>query len=75
MALLALGFVWLVLGEGAVTSPDAVALAAGLAVITAFITASALAAHYRTRARAIVDVGRRYALGDLESARPRLRRR
>ena len=71
VALLALGFVWLVLGEGAVTSPDvAVALAAGLAVITAFITASALAAHYRTRAQAIVDVGRRYALGDLSRPGP-----
>ncbi|MBL8136529.1 MAG: PAS domain-containing protein [Acidobacteria bacterium] len=71
VALLALGFVWLVLGGGAATSPGvAVALAAGLAVITAFITASALAARYRNRAQAIVDIGRRYALGDLSRPGP-----
>ncbi len=69
VALLALAFVWLVLG--AVSSPGvAVALGAGLAAITAFVTASALAVRYRNRAQAIVDIGRRYALGDLSRPGP-----
>jgi two-component system phosphate regulon sensor histidine kinase PhoR len=69
VALLALGFVWLV--EGAVSSPGvAVALGAGLAAIAAFVTASALAVRYRNRAQAIVDIGRRYALGDLSRPGP-----
>ena len=71
VALVALVFVGLMLGEGAVTSPGvAVALGAGLALITAFVVASALAARYRARAQAIVDVGRRYALGDLSRPGP-----
>ena len=71
VALVALVFVGLMLGEGAVTSPGvAVALGAGLALITAFVAASALAARYRARAQAIVDVGRRYALGDLSRPGP-----
>jgi len=71
VALVALIFVGLMLGEGAVTSPGvAVALGAGLALITAFVAASALAARYRARAQAIVDVGRRYALGDLSRPGP-----
>jgi len=71
VALVALVFVGLMLGEGAVTSPGvAVALGAGLALITAYVAASALAARYRARAQAIVDVGRRYALGDLSRPGP-----
>jgi len=66
VALAALAFVGLALGEGAVTNPGvAVSLGAGLAAIAAFVTASALAARYRARSRAIVEVARRYALGDL----------
>ncbi len=71
VSLVALMFVGLMLGEGAVTRPGvAVALGAGLALITAFVTASALAGRYRLRAQAIVDVGRRYALGDLSRPGP-----
>ena len=71
VALVALAFVWLVLGGGAVTSPGvAVALGAGLAVIAAFVTASAFATRYHDRAQAIVDIGRRYALGDLSRPGP-----
>ncbi len=71
VAFLALAFVWLMLGEGAVTNPGvAVALGAGLAVIAAFITASAVAARSHERAQAIVDIGRRYALGDLSRPGP-----
>ena len=71
VALVALAFVWLVLSGGAVTSPGvAVALGAGLAVIAAFVTASAFATRYHDRAQAIVDIGRRYALGDLSRPGP-----
>ena len=65
----ALAFVWLVEGSGA--SPlVAVSLAAALGTIAAFLAAAAIAARYRARARAIADVGRRYALGDVSRPGP-----
>jgi two-component system, OmpR family, phosphate regulon sensor histidine kinase PhoR len=63
---LTLAFVWLVLSTGVVTNPgSAAALAAGLGVVAAFVVSSVVSARVAERARAIADVGRRYALGDL----------
>jgi len=47
-----------------------IGLAAGLGTIVAVVGSSALAARHRARARAIADVGRRYALGDLSRPGP-----
>ena len=67
----ALAFVWLVLAEsGTASVATAVALAAALGTIVAFIASSALATRYRARAQAITDVARRYAHGDLSRPAP-----
>ncbi|MEZ5416793.1 MAG: ATP-binding protein [Vicinamibacterales bacterium] len=67
----ALAFVWLVLAEsGTASVATAVALAAALGTIVAFMASSALATRYRARAQAITDVARRYAHGDLSRPAP-----
>jgi two-component system phosphate regulon sensor histidine kinase PhoR len=67
----ALAFVGIVLGTGATTRPlVAVGLALGLGTVVAFVVSSILAARYRARADAIVDVGRRYGLGDFSRPGP-----
>jgi two-component system phosphate regulon sensor histidine kinase PhoR len=67
----ALGFVGVVLATGATSRPlVAVGLALGLGVVFAFVASSVLAARYRARADAIVDVGRRYTLGDFSRPGP-----
>jgi two-component system phosphate regulon sensor histidine kinase PhoR len=64
-AVTALVFVGIVTSTGAMTDPVvAVAAGAGVAAIAAFVVSWMVGARYRARARAIVDVGRRYALGD-----------
>lgn len=66
-----LAFVWLVLARGVVTSVGvAVGLAAALSVMIASVVSTAVGARYRLRARAIAEVGRRYALGDLSRPGP-----
>ena len=62
----ALAFVAITAGVGAGT----VALAGALGGLVAVIGSSAFAARHRARARAIADVGRRYALGDLSRPGP-----
>ncbi len=64
--LVALVFVWLSTSVGLAV----VGLAAGLGALVAVVGSSALAARHRARARAIADVGRRYALGDLSRPGP-----
>ena len=64
--LVALLFIWLITGVGL----TAVGLAFGLGALVAVVGSSALAARHRARARAIADVGRRYALGDLSRPGP-----
>ena len=62
----ALAFVAITAGVGAGT----VALAGAIGGLVAVIGSSAFAARHRARARAIADVGRRYALGDLSRPGP-----
>jgi len=64
--LVALIFLVVVGGIGAVNA----GLALGLGALVAVIGSSAFAARHRARARAIADVGRRYALGDLSRPGP-----
>ncbi len=72
--LVALVFVWIALDTDVASARAhplvAVALGAALGVIVAIVVSSALAARERSRAAAIVDVGRRYALGDLSRPGP-----
>ncbi|MGE0816343.1 MAG: ATP-binding protein [Vicinamibacterales bacterium] len=67
----ALAFVWLVMARGAVTRPGlAVGLGFGLALLVAFGAAAVIGGRLEARARAIAEVGRRYALGDVSRAGP-----
>ena len=67
----ALAFVWLVLVQGSVASPEvAVGLAFGLGTIVAVLSSVAIAARIRLRSRLIVEAGRRFALGDLSRPGP-----
>jgi two-component system phosphate regulon sensor histidine kinase PhoR len=62
----ALLFVWITASVGL----TAMGLAAGIGILAAVVGSSALAAHHRARARAITDVARRYAWGDLSRPGP-----
>ena len=67
----ALAFVWLVLVQGSVASPEvAVGLAAALGTIVAVIASAAIAARIKLRSKQVVEAGRRFALGDLSRPGP-----